>query len=238
MKTKELFKLTLLVLMALLGTLTASAYDFSAVNAQGETLYYNLTSSNTVEVTYPNKNSYARDYYNGINLVIPSSVEYNGNTYTVTGIRDHALGWAGITSIELPNTITSIGEFAFWHCSNLNSLNIPENVSSIGIGIISTADYGWNPLNCVKTVYYNAKHAVGDHIYWDTGLINVGSDCNVIIGENVEHIPNHFLWKSEIQSIHIPPSVTSIGEYAFRGCKGLTSITLPSGITSIGEGAF
>ena len=59
MKTKELFKRTLLVLMALLGTLTASAYDFSAVNAQGETLYYNLTSSNTVEVTYPNKNSYA-----------------------------------------------------------------------------------------------------------------------------------------------------------------------------------
>ena len=75
-------------------------------------------------------------------------------------------------------------------------------------------------------------------MYWDTGLINVGSDCNVIIGENVEHIPNHFLWNSEIQSIHIPPSVTSIGEYAFRGCKGLTSITLPSGITSIGEGAF
>ena len=238
MKTKELFKRTLLVLMALLGTLTASAYDFSAVNAQGETLYYNLTSSNTVEVTYPHSTLYARDYYNGINLVIPSSVEYNGNTYTVTGIRDHALSWAGITSIELPNTITSIGEFAFWDCSNLNSLNIPENVSSIGIGIISTADYGWKPLNCVKTVYYNAKHAVGDHIYWDTGLINVGSDCNVIIGENVEHIPNHFLWTSEIQSIHIPPSVTSIGEYAFRGCKGLTSITLPSGITSIGEGAF
>ena len=70
------------------------------------------------------------------------------------------------------------------------------------------------------------------------GSFILASDCEVIIGNEVEHIPNHFVSSSKIESIHIPSNVTSIGEFAFRQCVNLTSITLPSGIYSIGTGAF
>ena len=101
MKTKELFKLTLLVLMALLGTLTASAaitYDFSAENAEGQVIYYNILDEDakTVELALAyDYYGYGHNVYNGYgDMVIPSTVEYNGKTYTVTYVSYYHISYA------------------------------------------------------------------------------------------------------------------------------------------------
>ena len=236
MKTKDIFKQTLLVLMALLGSITASAYDFSAENADGKEIYYNYTSSTTVEVSYRANASYG-DCYDGYgDIIIPSTVEYNGKTYTVTGIGYNAFNNADITSINLPNTIERIESLAFSDCSGLSSLTIPENVTHLGFNIVCRGDND-HPLNNLKTLFYNAKHAESSQGLGGT-IFCVGSDCEVIIGEEVECLPNSFLKGSEITSINIPERVTVFGDFAFYNCTNLTFIEIPKNVTQIGISAF
>ena len=100
------------------------AYDFS-YTYQGKTLYYNITFGNTVEVTY-----YSSIYGD---VVIPSTVRYNGTTYSVTSIGYGAFsGCNGLTSVTIGNSVTSIGNSAFSGCSRLTSVSIPNSVTSIG----------------------------------------------------------------------------------------------------------
>lgn len=233
----------MLLLMALLCTPSALAYSFYALNADGKKIYYNIiTGTHTLEVTNDGTLSYAL-YFSG-DYVIPSTVEYGGFTYTVTRIGEKAFyHGSNVTSVTLPNTIISIGQEAFAGCG-ITSLTIPESVEQIDYGAVSN-DYN-NPSISLRTLYYNARHAEGSgHTYWPYpnkplyyGPFNLGSNCEVIIGNEVEHIPDHFVSSSWIKSIHIPSNVTSIGEYAFRQCDSLRSIILPSGIYSIGTGAF
>ena len=109
----------------------AMAYDFS-YTYQGKTLYYNITSDNTVEVTcYSNFINY-NNYVSG-DVVIPSSVTNNGTTYSVTSIGDYAFYLCiGLTSVTIPNSVTSIADDAFYGCSSLTSVTIPNSVTSIG----------------------------------------------------------------------------------------------------------
>ena len=66
-------------------------------------------------------------------IKIPSNVESNGQTYTVTSIGNFAFSWCtGLTSVTIPDSVTSIGDFAFTHCAGLTSVTIPGSVTSIG----------------------------------------------------------------------------------------------------------
>ena len=119
----------------------AIAYDFSAVCESGQTLYYTITSNSspfTVKVTYPNYNSSIEEYYYNNtkptgDLEIPESVEYNSITYSVTSIGNNAFYYCSLlTSVTIPNSVTCIGERAFVHCSGLTSAPISNSVTSIG----------------------------------------------------------------------------------------------------------
>ena len=126
--------------------------------------------------------------------------------YGCTSIGDYAFyGCSSLTSITIPDTVTSIGKEAFQYCSNLTSITIPDTVTSIG----NSTFYGCSRLTRITI-----------------------PDSVTSIGGNA------FSGCSSLTSITIPDSVTSIGYDAFSGCSSLTSITIPDSVTSIGFGAF
>ena len=109
--------------------LASMAYDFEV-----DGIYYKLTGSSSVAVTYKVKPTWnSTGSYSG-HITIPSAVNHNNKSYAVTSIGDSAFYWSGLTSITIPESVTSIGDGAFY-CSGLTSITIPEGVTSIGDGV-------------------------------------------------------------------------------------------------------
>lgn len=108
-------KKLLLILLTTLLPMLASAYDIEVKNAAGVTIYYNyiyINNNTEVEVTYG-------DDYNGYtgNVAIPNSVTYEGVTLMVREIGGHAFSdCPELTSVNIPNSVTYIGDCAFWNC--------------------------------------------------------------------------------------------------------------------------
>ena len=108
------FLLTLLLSMA---GITAAAHDIEAENEDGVTIYYVWTNDKTaLSVSYQGSSYNYSNEYSG-NVVIPESIIYNGTSYPVTGIGASAFyECSGLTSVTIPNSVTSIGEGAFLAC--------------------------------------------------------------------------------------------------------------------------
>ena len=156
---------------------------------------------------------------------------------SVTSIGDRAF-WncSGLTSITIPNSVTSIGEEAF-ECSGLTSVTIPSSVTSIGDKVFSDCDDLISIVVSGNNPKYNSQENCNAIIETESNILLQGCK-NTIIPNSVTSIGDYaFYWCSGLTSITIPNSVTSIGDYAFY-CSGLTSVTIPESVTSIGAAAF
>lgn len=163
------------------------------------------------------------------NVIIPSEVKYNGTIYKVTSIGASAFyGCSGLTSVSIPNSVTSIGNFAFCGCSGLTSVSIPNSVTSIG----DRSFYLCKSLTNVSIP--NSVMSIGDFAFsFCPGL------TSITIPEGVTSIgTGAFSGCFGLTSITIPESVTSIGKSTFKDCLHLSNITIPESVTSIGAGAF
>ena len=132
------------------------------------------------------------------------------------------------TEYTIPNSVTTIGSYAFDDCSNLTSVTIPNSVTTIG-------SYAFDDCsNLTSVTIPNSVTTIGKYAFSDcSGL------TSVTIGNSVTTIGGHaFSGCSGLTSVTIPNSVTTIGEYAFEFCSGLTSVTIPNSVTTIGESAF
>ena len=214
---RKFTKLWLVSFMTLIAV-SASAYDFEA-----DGIYYNLNvSDRTATVT-------SGDYKYKENIVIPSSVFYANQKLPVVAIEPNAF-WrcSSLVSIEIPNSVTSIGRSAFNRCSRLVSIEIPNSVTSIG-----------------GEAFYDCSSLVSIEIPNSVTSIEAYAFCycrslvSIEIPNSVTSIEAYaFDGCSSLVSIEIPNSVTSIGSCAFSGCSSLVSLEIPNSVTSIGDFAF
>lgn len=118
---------TALLLLAFLRPATAAAYDFEV-----DGIYYDINGD---EVAVTNRYSNPSPGYSSVytnHVTIPSSVTYNGDSYSVTSIGSKAFYWCNqLSGVTIPNTITTIGESAFDSCYGLTSITIPNSVTTI-----------------------------------------------------------------------------------------------------------
>lgn len=211
-----------LILSFLLFSIKSFAYDFKV-----DELYYNILSEEdgTVEIT--RRNSY---YYNlSGEFIIPQKIIYNNKTYTVKAIGDGAFSHCtNLNSIIIPHSVTSIGEDAFGDCSSLTSISFPNSITSIG-------SYAFGDCTGLTSISFPSSLTSIDSYAFRgcTGLTSFSFPSSVNhIGYGV------FMDCTGLTAVSIPNSFTSIYGGMFSGCTGLTSVSIPNSVNSIGSGAF
>ncbi len=214
----------------LLGMLpaTARADDIRASGVCGETmtwtLDYNgkLTFQGSGVMNMPATNGENWHYYGSsiTSVVVPEGV---------TTIDDSAFnGLTQCSRIQLPNSVTSIGKWAFGFCRSLTSLTLPYNLEEIGASAFHGCT-GLTQLRIPKSVT-----AIGDSAFaYCSGL------TELVLPEGLTVIEDSTFQNCDsLTHIIIPERVTAMGEYVFNGCDRLTGVTLPKGLTSLNVGTF
>ena len=158
-----------------------------------------------------------------------------------------------LTSINIPDSVTSIGYRAFYDCSALTSVNIPDSVTSIGRAAFDKTGYVNDEYNWKNNVLYIGNYLIatkkeiegeykiknGTRCIADSAFVGCTGLTSISIPSSVTSIEDYaFGGCTSLTGISIPNSVISIGVHAFDGCTGLTSISLPDSVTNIGDYTF
>lgn len=215
----------------------------NSVTSIGYGAFAECSGLNTIIVESGNAIYDSRDKCNGIietstnKLIVGCRNTFIPNSVTSIG-NDAFWGCSGLTSVTFPSSVTSIGHFAFNGCSGLTAINIPKNVTSIGEGAFSDCEN----LASIKVendnAIYDSRNNCNAIIETFTNMLVAGCRSSSIPNSVTSIGVRSFSGCSGLTSITIPNSVTSIGKWAFRNCSGLTDINISSSVTSIGQGAF
>lgn len=241
-------KQTILSIVFLLLPIVIKAEFNTRVHVLIDKIYYCFDDENDIAAV-SSGNSY---YYRG-NLTIPQRVYYYDKRkyYTVTAILDAFEDMSELTSITIPNSVTSIGDKAFYGCSNLASITIPDSVTSIGdeafkgctsftsitipksvSSIGAKAFYGCTNLTSISIT--NSLTFIGSGCFDGTAWYESQPDGLVYIGNYA------YRYKGEMQDSEIKIRYGTLGicGYAFSGYSDLSSVTIPNSVIFIGESAF
>ena len=169
-------------------------------------------------------------------LVIPSSIEYQGKKYTVKKID--CFQYCKIESVKIPSSVTEIGESAFAHCASLSAFTVPSQIRTIGV----CAFEGCKNLQEIKVDPSNQFFTSVDGVLYDKQktklLASPGgkTNCNILSG--VKTIGFAAFRDSKLESVIVPRSVNTIESSAFWGCKQMKSIDIPTSVTTISDYVF
>ena len=253
MKKQYGFCRTALLLCAWLFSSAVWAWTY---NFEADGIYYYILSSDdkTVEVTHT---PYSDDGYSG-KVTIPATVTYEKTEYRVIAIGESAFAsYDGLTSVTIPESVTTIGDKAFSDCSGLEKFEGKFASDNGRCLIVNDTLKAFAPSGLTQYTIPDEVKVIGYRAFeWCTGLteITIGESVTTIgdeafdfcrgltsvtIGESVTTIgDNAFYFCTGLTSVTIPESVTTIGNWAFEWCTGLTEITIPESVTTIGSNAF
>ena len=157
-------------------------------------------------------------------VVIPDKI----NGTEVISIGNKAF-WecTSLTGVTIPEGVTSIGDRAFEHCASLTSVTIPEGVTSIGNDAFSLCG------NLTSISLPKSLTSIGSYGFSGTDL------TSITIPENVRSIGcEAFFLCDKLKKVVLLEGITRISSKTFAMCSNLTSITIPDSVTSIGNGVF
>ncbi|MBO5674466.1 MAG: leucine-rich repeat domain-containing protein [Paludibacteraceae bacterium] len=162
-------------------------------------------------------------------ITIPSHISQNGIVYSVVAIANGAFRDSYIQSLTMSNSISRIGNKAFFNCNGLTKIKLSTNITFVGYDVFTGTP--WLDDQPFGLLY------VGKVLYTHIGKIT--NETNVKIKEGTIAIADYaFVDQEELRSIIIPNSIKHIGSCAFQYCSGLVSINIPNGVTKIEEYTF
>lgn len=217
----------------------AFSYSFSAIGPGGQTLYYNIISAQIpgvpqqVAVTHPSTsdtNPYLGYTMPTGTLLIPASVIYNGTTYTVTEIGERAFyGCTGLSGLTLPNTLIRIKSYAFYGCTGFSGdLTLPSSITNIG---------EFSFFNC--TGFNGNLNVLCNAVINQCAFCNVGFRGSLVFSDSITYIGNYAFANGKFSgTLNLPSALEEINDYVFYGCNRLSSVNFPNNLVYIGNHAF
>ena len=176
---------------------------------------------------------YYFSWYNGARTEVKIPAKYNN--LPVIGIGERAFyACSSITSVEIPDSVTYIGDYAFYACSSLTSVEIPKSVTYIGERAFSSCISLTNVEILTNFATIRAKafsncDSLSYNIYDNAKYLGSKENPYVILVEAVD---------SSVTSCEVNSNTKIVASYAFIDCKGLTNIEIPSGVEIVGKEAF
>ena len=199
-------------------------FSYTANISPSNQIWYTSSDGNVVKPNNTNvfgATIISNEYNNGMGVIT-----FDGD---VTMIGNQAFyNCTSLTSVNIPDSVTEIGSHTFYGCTSLTSVNIPDSVTSIGNSAFN---------NCTSLTSVNIPDSVTSIGEWAFGYCSSLTSVNIpdsvtTIGEAA------FTVCKSLTSVTIGDSVTEIGNYTFSACTSLTSVNIPDSVTTIGEGAF
>lgn len=153
----------------------------------------------------------------GGNIVIPKNVAYLSDAFS---------GNNSIYTVEVPDSVFGISDYAFYRCGSITEIKIPDKMTDIGICILE----GTTWLEAEEDEFVT----IGDGVLIKYG----GSDVNVTVPEGIKYIAGAFKGNTDIESVTLPGSVIDTGDAVFYGCSSLREVCFSGDDTRVGDAAF
>ena len=171
-------------------------------------------------------------------VVIPSEVSHEGETYVVTSIGQNAFyGCTGLTSITIPNSITLIDMYAFSGCDHLEEVILEDGTSILTTWYDDENYYKGTFSNCPVKRVYQGRNLYSEHYgYTAPAFKEISTLTEVTLSNYVTKLSyNAFSGCSSLEHIVLPESLIVIGPGAFSHCSSLKEIYIPASVKALGE---